>query len=215
MSPLDTALDDVATERAVLDQATDTDPVRLFGQWITTAAEFEVNDPNAMAVSTTGADGLPSVRMVLLKDWDDDGFVFYTNTRSRKGRELAENMQAAAVLHWKSLRRQVRFRGPVECATEQEADAYFASRSRNSRIGAWASQQSQTLADRAELEDAVARETARFQDEDVQRPPHWSGYRIRPVYVEFWQDQPFRLHDRLVFERDKPDDAWRSRRLYP
>ncbi|MFJ8042833.1 pyridoxamine 5'-phosphate oxidase [Kitasatospora sp. NPDC096147] len=192
-----------------------TDPFELFARWLAEAEDTELNDANAMAIATTGQDGLPDVRMVLLKDFDPDGFVFFTNTRSRKGAELAENMQAAGLLHWKSLRRQVRFRGPVEAATEAEADAYFASRARQSRIGAWASQQSQPLADRAELEQAVARETARFGDGDVPRPPHWSGYRIRPTSLEFWSDRPFRLHERLVFERAKPEADWQRGLRHP
>jgi pyridoxamine 5'-phosphate oxidase len=205
----------VTTDRPAEMPALDADPFALFDTWFAEAESREVNDPNAMAISTTGTDGLPNVRMVLLKDWDPDGFVFFTNTRSRKGQELGENMQAAAVLHWKSLRRQVRFRGPVESTTDDEADAYFATRARDSRIGAWASQQSQPLATRSDLEDAVARESARFGEGAVPRPPHWSGYRVRPVYLEFWTDRPFRLHDRLVFERDKPEADWQRCRLYP
>ncbi|MBB5868743.1 pyridoxamine 5'-phosphate oxidase [Allocatelliglobosispora scoriae] len=191
------------------------EPFALFGEWLAAAGTTEVNDPNAMAVATVDADGLPNVRMVLLKDFDIDGFVFYTNTRSAKGGELADNMRAAGVLHWKSVRRQVRFRGPVEGVTDAEADAYFASRARDSRIGAWASQQSRPLADRAELEAAVARETARFGSGEVPRPVHWTGFRIRPVYLEFWTDMPFRLHDRLVYRRDKPEGDWSRGLLHP
>jgi pyridoxamine 5'-phosphate oxidase len=191
------------------------DPFELFDQWMAEATASEVNDPNAMAIATAGADGLPDVRMVLLKDVDPEGFVFYTNTRSRKGAELGENMQAAGVLHWKSLRRQVRFRGPVEAVTDSEADAYFASRARPSRIGAWASRQSQPLRDRAELEEGVASETARFEGQEVPRPAHWHGYRIRPVYLEFWSDRPFRLHERLVFERAKPESEWTNGLRFP
>ncbi|MEU6370200.1 pyridoxamine 5'-phosphate oxidase [Streptomyces sp. NPDC046931] len=191
------------------------DPFDLFRQWLEEAGTSEVNDPNAMALATTGSDSLPDVRMVLLKDHGPEGFVFFTNSRSSKGLELDANMQAAAVLHWKSLRRQVRFRGTVELVTDEESDAYFASRARQSRIGAWASRQSRPLADRTELEAAVERETARFGEGDVPRPPHWNGYRIRPTYLEFWQDQPYRLHDRLVFSREKPEGAWDKGRLYP
>ncbi|GAA3049935.1 pyridoxamine 5'-phosphate oxidase [Streptomyces glomeratus] len=191
------------------------DPFDLFRQWLEEADTSEINDPNAMALATTGSDSLPDVRMVLLKDYGPEGFVFFTNSQSSKGLELDANMQAAAVLHWKSLRRQVRFRGTVELVTDEEADGYFASRARQSRIGAWASRQSRPLADRDELEAAVERETARFGDDDVPRPPHWNGYRIRPTYLEFWQDRPYRLHDRLVFSREKPEGAWEKGRLYP
>ena len=191
------------------------DPFQLFGRWMSEAAASEISDPDAMALATTDAAGLPDVRMVLLKHADANGFVFYTNTQSQKGLQLAENMQAAGVLHWKSLRRQVRFRGPVEFVSDAEADAYFASRPRGSRIGAWASQQSRPLESRFALEKAVAREALRFNIGDVPRPPHWTGYRIRPVYIEFWTDKPFRLHGRLVYRRATPDGEWRMERLYP
>lgn len=191
------------------------DPFVLFGEWLDLASAKEPNDPNAMALATTGADGLPDVRMVLLKGFDENGFVFYTNTQSQKGGELAENMQAAGVLHWKSLRRQVRFRGPAEFVTTEEADAYFASRPRDSRIGAWASQQSRPLESRFALEKAVARYAARFAIGEVPRPDHWTGYRIRPVYIEFWMDRPFRLHDRHIFRRERPEGGWATERLYP
>ncbi|GGZ28725.1 pyridoxine/pyridoxamine 5'-phosphate oxidase [Streptomyces inusitatus] len=190
-------------------------PFELFEQWITEAGRQEINDPNAMALATAGEDALPDVRMVLLKEYDTEGFVFFTNTQSNKGAELAANMQASAVLHWKSMRRQVRFRGPVEAVTEAEADAYFVSRAPDSRIGAWASRQSRPLGSRRELDEAVAREGARFGDSEVPRPPYWSGYRIRPTYIEFWSDRPFRLHDRFVFSRQKPEGPWHLGRLYP
>jgi pyridoxamine 5'-phosphate oxidase len=196
-------------------QAEEAEPFTLFAQWFDEAAATEPNDPNAMALATTGADGLPDVRMVLLKEHSQDGFVFYTNSESHKGAELASNAQAAAVLHWKSVRRQVRFRGPAEMVTEAEADAYFASRGRDSRVGAWASRQSRPLTDRAELEASVAEVTARFADDEVPRPPHWIGYRISPVYLEFWADRPHRLHDRLVFTREKPEGPWRRGHLFP
>ncbi len=191
------------------------DPFRLFESWFAEARAREPEDANAMALATVDADGLPNVRMVLLKDFDTDGFVFYTNTGSAKGTELAANMKAAAVLHWKSLRRQVRFRGPVTRVTDAEADAYFATRPRLAQIGAWASQQSRPLAGRFELEKAVVVTTARYAVGAVPRPPHWTGFRIAPTYIEFWADRPFRLHDRLVFYRGAPDQSWSSARLYP
>jgi pyridoxamine 5'-phosphate oxidase len=191
------------------------EPFELFSRWLAEAEASEPNDPNAMAIATTDAAGLPDVRMVLLKHADANGFVFYTNTQSQKGCQLAENMQAAGVLHWKSLRRQVRFRGPVEFVSDAEADAYFASRPRDSRIGAWASQQSRPLESAYALEKAVAREAIRFNISAVPRPPHWTGYRVRPVYMEFWTDKPFRLHDRLAFRRETLDGEWRTEKLYP
>ncbi|WP_406000214.1 pyridoxamine 5'-phosphate oxidase [Streptomyces sp. NBC_00829] len=190
-------------------------PYELFQRWFEEASSSELNDPNAMALATAGADGLPDVRMVLLKHHDSRGFVFFTNTTSVKGRELAENMQASGVLHWKSLRRQVRFRGPVESVTPEESDAYFASRARDSRIGAWASRQSSPLAARKLLEDAVEAETRRFEGQEVPRPAYWTGYRIRPVYLEFWSDRPFRLHDRVVFTRMSSQGPWEQGRLHP
>ena len=196
-------------------QADEAEPFDLFTQWLEAAAATEVNDPNAMALATADTDGLPDVRMVLLKDHSPAGFVFYTNSHSRKGIELAANAQASAVLHWKSVRRQVRFRGQVETVTEAEADAYYASRARDSRIGAWASRQSRPLADRAELEAAVREQTMRFGDGEVPRPAYWIGYRIVPVYLEFWSDRPFRLHDRLVFTRQKPEGPWSRGHLFP
>ncbi|WP_293866657.1 pyridoxamine 5'-phosphate oxidase [uncultured Alsobacter sp.] len=191
------------------------DPFALFDTWFAEAAKSEVNDPNAMALATVDADGLPDVRMVLLKGADPAGFVFYTNTESAKGTELAGNPKAAVVFHWKSLQRQVRVRGPVERVTDAEADAYFASRARDSRIGAWASQQSRPLESRFALEKAVAYHAARFAVGEVPRPPHWTGFRIRPVYMEFWQNGLFRLHDRVVFRRPAPEGDWNRQRLYP
>ncbi|MFG3251896.1 pyridoxamine 5'-phosphate oxidase [Streptomyces sp. NPDC048187] len=195
--------------------AAENEPFDLFERWYGEAETSELNDPNAMAIATADARGLPDVRMVLLKHRDTRGFVFFTNTESAKGREIAENGQASGVLHWKSLRRQVRFRGPVEMVTPEESDAYFTSRARDSRIGAWASRQSTALPARKVLEDAVQAETARFEGREVPRPPHWAGYRIRPIYLEFWSDRPFRLHDRLVFTRMTPRGAWEHGRLYP
>lgn len=190
-------------------------PFDLFADWLEMAGKKEVNDPNAMCVSTVDADGLPDARMVLLKDFDENGFVFYTNTRSAKGRELAANPKAAIVFHWKSIRRQVRIRGLVEPVSPQEADEYFQSRARDSRIGAHASKQSQALESRFALEKRVARHVAEFGLGKVPRPDFWSGYRIVPLQIEFWRDRPFRLHDRLLFVRDDIQSAWTIRRLYP
>ncbi|GJE10980.1 MULTISPECIES: pyridoxamine 5'-phosphate oxidase [Methylobacterium] len=189
------------------------DPVALFAAWMKDAEAAEPEDPNAMALATAGADGLPDVRMVLLKGFDAQGFVFYTNTQSTKGAELAENPQAALVLHWKSLRRQVRARGAITPVTSEEADAYFQSRRRESRLGAIASQQSRPLADRATLMDAVAELSARYGDGPIPRPAHWTGFRITPVTLEFWQNGEFRLHDRVRFTRT--DGGWSRARLYP
>jgi pyridoxamine 5'-phosphate oxidase len=191
------------------------DPLRLFGAWFEEACRSEPADPNAMALATVDADGLPNVRMVLLKGLDARGFVFYTNTGSQKGRELAAQPRAALLFHWKSLTRQVRIRGPVEPVTEAEADAYFATRPRLAQIGAWASEQSAPLESRLAFEKAIARYTAKHAIGAVPRPPHWSGYRILPLIVEFWHDRPFRLHDRVEFRRDDLGQAWRKARLYP
>lgn len=189
------------------------EPFRLFSVWMEEASRSEPNDPNAMALATVDSDGLPDVRMVLLKGADEAGFVFYTNTQSAKGVELAAQPKAAVVFHWKSLRRSVRIRGPVARVSEAEADAYFASRHRDSRIGAWASQQSRPLESRFALEKAVATYAARFAIGEVPRPSYWAGYRIAPVAIEFWQDKPFRLHDRVRFTR--AGDGWETARLYP
>ena len=191
------------------------DPFALFAEWLTEAKKSEPNDPNAMALATADASGLPDVRMVLLKDLDQTGFVFYTNLESGKGGQLAQNAQAALCFHWKSLRRQIRVRGQVEAVSEAEADAYFASRARDSRIGAWASKQSRPLESKFALEKAVAREAARFGLGEVPRPPHWSGFRIRPLKMEFWRDRPFRLHDRMFFDRPDLGSTWTVSRLYP
>ena len=191
------------------------EPFELFDSWMKEAEKSELNDPNAMALSTVDSSGLPDIRMVLLKGADQAGFVFYTNRESAKGRELDGNMQAAANFHWKSLRRQVRIRGPVDQVTDAESDAYFASRPRDSRIGAWASQQSRAMDGRFALEKAVAIYAARYAIGEVPRPAYWIGYRIKPLYIEFWKDKPFRLHERQVFRRDVPEGGWRREWLFP
>jgi pyridoxamine 5'-phosphate oxidase len=189
------------------------EPFDLFGAWLADATKSEPNDPNALALATVDADGLPDVRMVLLKGFDRQGFVFYTNFESAKGKEILGSMKAAMCFHWKSLRRQVRVRGPVEIVSDAEADAYYATRPRGSRIGAWASKQSRELESRFALEKAVAEYTARYPIGDIPRPAHWSGFRIIPQQIEFWHDRPFRLHDRVVFTRS--GDGWEKTRLYP
>jgi pyridoxamine 5'-phosphate oxidase len=191
------------------------EPLRLFAEWLEEATRTEPNDPNAMSVATVDADGLPDVRMVLLKGFDDKGAVFYTNMESQKGQELAAAPKAALLFHWKSLRRQVRLRGPVELVSEAEADAYFASRARLAQIGAWASKQSSPLESRLAFEKAIARYTAKYAIGTVPRPPHWSGFRVVPISIEFWEDRPFRLHDRIEFRRDAPGAPWSKTRLYP
>ena len=191
------------------------DPFALFAEWFEEAKAAEINDPNGMALATVDSGGLPDVRMVLLKDFDTRGFTFYTNLESAKGLELSAQPGAALLFHWKSLRRQVRVRGPVEQVSEAEADAYFASRARHSQIGAWASDQSRPAPDRFALEKRVAEYALRFGVAKVPRPPHWSGFRVRPLAIEFWRDRPFRLHERLLFSRAAPDGGWETSRLYP
>ena len=177
------------------------EPLALFATWLAEAEASEVNDPNAMALATVDAGGLPDVRMVLLKGYDERGFVFYTNFESAKGRELLAQPKAAMLMHWKSLRRQVRVEGAVELVSVEEADAYYASRARGSRIGAWASRQSRPLESRFALEKAVAEYTLKFGLGEIPRPPHWSGFRLLPARIELWRDMPFRLHERRVFHR--------------
>ena len=190
------------------------EPFRLFSEWLADATKSEPNDPNGVALATVDETGMPDVRMVLLKGFDEQGFVFYTNFESAKGREILATMKAAMCFHWKSLRRQVRIRGPVEIVSDAEADAYFATRPRGSRIGAWASKQSRPLESRFALEKAVAEYTARHTIGEIPRPAHWSGFRIVPQTIEFWHDRPFRLHDRIVFSRTAAG-GWEKTRLYP
>jgi pyridoxamine 5'-phosphate oxidase len=190
----------------------DTDPFARFARWFEDARESEPNDPNAMVAATASPRGAPAARVVLLKAFDRHGFVFYTNKQGRKGQELAVNPQIALLFYWKTLHRQVRIEGTVSDVTEAEADEYFASRARVSRLGALASDQSRPLPDRAILEQRVSELDARYP-EVIPRPAHWSGYRVVPSYFEFWQDMPYRLHDRTTFTRD--GDAWRPGKLYP
>ena len=191
------------------------EPSALFQAWFDEAVKSEPRDPTAMSLATVDPDGLPDVRTVLLKGVDGRGFVFYTNTESQKGRELAASPKAALLFYWKSLNRQVRIRGPVERVTPQEADAYFATRPKQAQIGAWASQQSRPLESRLAFEKAVALYATKYALGTVPRPPHWSGYRIVPISMEFWHDRPFRLHDRVEFRRDALGAPWRKTRLYP
>lgn len=191
------------------------DPLALFRDWYAEAAKSEPNDPDAVALATVGPDGTPSARMVLLKGYDPAGFVFYTNYESRKGQHLQAHTKAALLFHWKSLRRQVRLEGPVSQTTPQEADAYFASRARGSQIGAWASEQSRPLESRFALEKRVAEYTAKHLIGTVPRPAHWSGFRLQPLLIEFWQDGAFRLHDRLEYRRPTPGEPWTTRTLFP
>ncbi len=191
------------------------EPFSLFGTWLKEAEKSELNDPNAVALATVDPEGMPNVRMVLLKGFDERGFVFYTNFESRKGCELLATPKAAMCFHWKSLRRQVRLRGPVEIVSKEEADEYFSSRPRGSRIGAWASKQSRPLESRFALEKAVAEYTTRYAIGEIPRPEYWSGFRIRPTSIEFWHDRPFRLHDRIEFHRPTPEGGWLKVRMYP
>ncbi|MDX2275985.1 MAG: pyridoxamine 5'-phosphate oxidase [Hyphomonadaceae bacterium] len=191
------------------------EPLALFAEWLKLAKEKEPNDPNAMALATADADGAPDVRMVLLKDVGPDGFTFHTNAESAKGLQLAANPRAALVFYWKSLRRQVRVRGLISTAPEAESDAYFKTRDRGARLGAWASQQSRPLPDRLALEKRIAEFALKFGVGEVPRPPHWGGYVLTPLAMEFWRDRPFRLHDRLAFRRESPQAAWTKLRLFP
>ena len=190
-----------------------TDPLALFDQWLAEARTIEINDPDAMALATADASGRPSVRMVLLKGHGPDGFAFYTNEQSAKGEDLAANPRAALLFHWKSLRRQVRVEGTVERVPDAQADAYFATRTRDSQLGAWASDQSRPLDSRQTFESRFEEVKRRFEGQDVPRPPHWRGYRVVPERVEFWLDRPHRLHERRLFMRD--GDGWSEGLLYP
>jgi pyridoxamine 5'-phosphate oxidase len=190
-----------------------TDPFALFDEWFTEARASEPNDPEAMALATADADGRPSVRMVLLKGHGPDGFVFYTNEHSAKGDQLARNPRVALLLHWKSMRRQIRLEGPVERVPDEQADAYFGTRARDSQLGAWASDQSQPLDRRESFEERFEQVKQRFEGEQVPRPPHWGGYRVLAKRIEFWIDRPHRLHERRLFERQ--GEGWREGLLYP
>ena len=190
-----------------------TDPLALFDEWFADARAKEQNDPEAMALATADATGNPSVRMVLLKGHGPKGFVFYTNEQSAKGGQLRENPRAALLFHWKSLRRQVRLEGPVDRVSDAEADAYFASRARDSQLGAWASDQSRPLASRETFEHRFEEMKRRFEGQQIPRPPHWGGYRVLPHRIEFWTDRPHRLHERRLFTRN--GDAWSEGLLYP
>jgi pyridoxamine 5'-phosphate oxidase len=215
------AQDEDYMKRQAPEFGTAEDPFDLFATWLAEATKTEPNDPNAMAVATVDPNGLPNVRVVLLKGFDDAdfgpsrGFVFYTNFEGAKGRELLESRKAGLCFHWKSLRRQIRVRGDVSIVSNDEADAYFASRPRGSRIGAWASQQSRPLESRFALEKAVATYAAKHAIGEIPRPAYWSGFRVTPLEIEFWADRPFRLHDRVIFRRASPSENWSRQRLYP
>ncbi len=191
------------------------EPFKLFAAWLRDAESGEPNDPTALSLATVDEDGMPNVRMVLLKGFEDGGFTIYTNFESQKGRELLASKKAAMCFHWKSLRRQIRVRGHVSVVSDADADAYYATRPRGSRIGAWASKQSRPLESRFALEKAVAEYIAKYPIGDIPRPEYWSGFRLAPLSIEFWHDRKFRLHDRIVFTRESEGDEWMKTRLYP
>lgn len=191
------------------------DPFGLFRLWYEAACQTEINDPNAMVLATMGADGFPAARVVLMKDYDPAGFTFYTNYTSNKGQQLTAHPKAALNFHWKSQQQQVRVQGAVTRVSEQVSDAYFATRPRESQLGAWASQQSDILSSREALEQSYKNFENQFRDQTVPRPPHWGGFRLEALTMEFWQAHPFRLHDRFIYKKDAKSGAWSHQRLYP
>ncbi|WP_412057672.1 pyridoxamine 5'-phosphate oxidase [Bartonella sp. DGB2] len=202
-------------DKTLISDSSSYNPFILFGQWLKEAEKHEINDANAMALATVDSTGLPDVRMVLLKEFDTRGFVFYTNYESTKGQQILHTMKAALCFHWKSLRRQIRIRGKIEQINDAQADHYYHSRPRGSQIGAWASKQSRPLESRFALEKAIAEYSLRYPTGEIPRPPYWSGFRLIPSSIEFWHDRTYRLHDRFYFTRPTEDGQWKKQRLYP